>query len=172
MLSFFKNLKLIKILLFFLLAACSSLQQVEHDTIIKKIRIYQHLSKNLELKGVVDYQNKTTEIFLYSKLRNHSIINQTPLTLPDGTKIEGKTSYECDNNASTRNWINSSSFSLKKAMLEQMLNEDEYVYNKEEVKVQIGLETLKINKTKIRDFLLKLESTEKQHIQNTNKGEH
>ena len=173
MLSFFKNSKLKKFLLFFLLvlfAACSSLQEIKHDDINKKIKIYQHLSENLELKGVVNYKNKTTKIFLYSKLRNHSIIKQTPLELPDGTSIEGKTSYEYNNgSALAGNWINSSSFNLTKAMLEKMLNEDEYVYNKEEIKVKVGLETLKINKKRIRDFLSTLDKTEKKYIQNTEK---
>ncbi|UPA17392.1 oligopeptide permease-like protein (plasmid) [Borrelia coriaceae] len=163
MLFSFKNLKLTtKILLVFLLAACSSLQ-VEDDKINKKMRIYQYLSNNLELTGVVDYQNNTTQIFLYTKLRNHSIIKQTPLTLPDGTKIEGKTSYEYDSKASFGKWINTSSFSLNKAMLEKVLNEDEYVYNKEDIKIKVGLETLQVNKAKIRDFMLKLDAIEKQH---------
>ncbi|ASJ27652.1 oligopeptide permease-like protein [Borrelia turicatae] len=164
MLYSFKDLKLTKILLIFLLTACSSLQ-VEHDKINKTIRIYQYLSKNLELKGVVDYQNNTTQIFLYTKLRNHSIIKQTPLTLPDGTKIEGKTSYEYDNKSSFGKWVNTSSFSLNKTILEKVLNEDEYVYNKEDIKIQVGLETLQVNKAKIRDFLLKLNATEKQYTQ-------
>ncbi|AHH13084.1 Putative lipoprotein (plasmid) [Borrelia hermsii YBT] len=160
----FKNFKLTKILLIFLLAACSSLQ-VEHDEINKKTRIYQYLSENFELKGVVDHQNNTTQIFLYTKIRNHSIVKQTPLILPDGTKIEGKTSYEYDSKASLGKWVNASSFSLNKAILKKILNEDEHVYNKEDIKVQVGLETLKINKAKISEFLSKLNAIEKQHTQ-------
>ncbi|AHH04300.1 Putative lipoprotein (plasmid) [Borrelia nietonii YOR] len=158
----FKNFKLTKISLIFLFAACSSLK-VEHDEINNKARIYQYLSKNFELKGVVDYQNNTTQIFLYTKIRNHSIVKQTPLTLPDGTKIEGKTSYEYDSKAPLGKWVNASSFSLNKAILKKVLNEDEHVYNKEDIKVQVGLETLKINKAKIREFLSKLNAIEKQH---------
>ncbi|BDU63500.1 hypothetical protein BOFE_10400 (plasmid) [Candidatus Borrelia fainii] len=163
MISSFKNLKLTKILLIFLITACSSLKDEEYDKINKTTRIYQYLNKNLELKGVIDHKNNTTQIFLYTKLRNHSIIKQTPLTLPDGTKIEGKTSYEYDNKSSSEKWVNTSSFSLNKTMLEKVLNEDEYVYNKENIKIQVGLETLQVNKAKIRDFLLKLNATEKQY---------
>ncbi|WP_024653054.1 hypothetical protein [Borrelia persica] len=163
--------KTIHFILFFLFIACSSLE-VEHDTINKKTRIYQHLNKNLELKGVIDYQNNTTQIFLHAKLKNHSIIKQTPLILPDGTKIEGKTSYEYDSKSSLGKWINASSFSLDKNMLEKLLNEDEYVYNKEDIKVQIGLETLKMNKIKIRNFLIKLNTLEKQHTQSRSLNRH
>ncbi|WP_024654478.1 hypothetical protein [Borrelia hispanica] len=165
MLYSFKNLKQTTMLLISLFLACSSIE-IEHDTINKKVRIYQYLNKNLELKGVIDYQTNTTQIFLHTKLKNHSIIKQTPLILPDTTKIEGKTSYEYDSKSSTGKWVNASSFILNKTILEKLLNEDEYVYNKEDVKIQVGLETLKMNKAKIKNFLIKLNITEKQYIKN------
>ncbi|AYE37015.1 oligopeptide permease-like protein (plasmid) [Borrelia turcica IST7] len=160
----FKNSKLTKVFLVLLFASCSSLK-LEHDEFNSKLRVYQHLNKNCELKGVFDYKNKITKIFLYAKFRNHSIVKQTPLKLADGTKIEGKTRYEYNNNAFIGSWINYSSFSLNKIILEKMLKEEEHLYNKEHIKIQIGLEEVEINKSKLIDFLSMLDATEKKYAQ-------
>ncbi|QMU99740.1 oligopeptide permease-like protein (plasmid) [Borrelia sp. A-FGy1] len=158
----FKNSKSTKIFLAILFASCSSLR-IEHDEFNSKLRVYQNLSKNCEIKGVFDYKNKITQIFLYTKFRNHSIISQTPLKLTDGTKIEGKTRYEYNNNAFIGNWINYSSFRISKSILEKMLEEEEYLYNKKHIKIQIGLEKIKINKSKLIDFLSMLNENEKKY---------
>ncbi|AWG43384.1 oligopeptide permease-like protein (plasmid) [Candidatus Borreliella tachyglossi] len=168
MLFSLKNSILTKIFLVLLLSACSSLK-VEQDEFNSRLRVYQYLNKNSELKGVVDYKNNITRIFLYTKFRNHSIVQQTPLILSDGSKIEGKTSYEYDHNALFGNWINYSSFSVSRLTLEKMLREEEHIYNKEHIKMKIGLEELQINKAKIIDFLSMVDATEKQHTHKYNK---
>ncbi len=83
------QLKFLKLLGFFLLISCTSLS-VEHDQFGKTFRIYQSLNKNAELKGIFNYKTGITKIVLYTKFRNHSITEQNPLLLPDGTRIEGK----------------------------------------------------------------------------------
>nr|WKT13847.1 oligopeptide permease-like protein [Borrelia sp. BU AG58] len=164
MLFFLKGSKLKGIFLVLLLTSCSSLK-LEHDEFNSKLRVYQNLSKNCEIKGVFDYKNKTTKIFLYTKFRNYSIVKQTPLKLPDGSKIEGKTRYEYDNNIFAGNWINYSSFSLSKLALEKVLGEEGDLYNKEYTKIQVGLEEILIRKSKLIDFLSMVNETEKKYSQ-------
>ncbi len=97
MILYQNQLKFLKLLVFFLLISCTSLN-VEHDQFGKTFRIYQSLNKNAELKGIFNYKTGITKIVLYTRFRNHSITEQNPLLLLDGTKIEGKVSYKRDNN--------------------------------------------------------------------------
>ncbi|WKC58608.1 oligopeptide permease-like protein [Borrelia sp. P9F1] len=166
-LFFFQDLKLTKIygmFLVLLVASCSSLKS-EHDEFNSKLRVYQNLNKNCELKGVFDYKNKITKIFLYTKFRNHSVVKQTPLKLQDGTKIEGKTWYEHKDNVFAGSWVNYSSFSINRLILEKMLGEEEHVYNREYAKIQIGLEEVQIKKSKLIDFLSMVNEAEKKYSQ-------
>ncbi|AJA90685.1 oligopeptide permease-like protein (plasmid) [Borreliella chilensis] len=153
------QLKFLKLSVFFLLISCTSLN-VEHDQFAKTFRIYQSLNKNVELKGIFNYKTGITKIVLYTKFRNHSITEQTPLLLSDGTKIEGKTSYQRDDNHFFGNWINYSSFILSKLVLEKMLKEEDASYKNDKVKIKIGLEDLSLKKSKIIDFLVMVESIE------------
>ncbi|UGQ16621.1 oligopeptide permease-like protein [Borrelia sp. RT5S] len=165
---FLKDPKIVsvsKIFLVLLVASCSSLKS-EHDEFNSKLRVYQNLNKNCDLKGVFDYKNKITKIFLHTNFRNHSVVKQSPLKLPDGTKIEGKTRHEHSSNIFAGSWINYSSFSLSKLALEKILGEEEHVYNKEYAKIQIGLEEVQIKKSKIIDFLSMINETEKKYSQN------
>ncbi|SCW40573.1 hypothetical protein SAMN02983004_00971 [Borreliella japonica] len=159
------QLKFLKLLLFFLLISCTSLN-VEHDQFGKTFRIYQSLNKNAELKGIFNYKTGITKIVLYTKFRNHSIAEQTPLLLPDGTRIEGKISHKRDNNHFYGNWINYSSFVLSKSLLERMVKEEDASYKNDEIKIKIGLEDLSLKKYKILDFLVMIESIENKEYKN------
>lgn len=159
------QLKFLKLLGFFLLISCTSLS-VEHDQFGKTFRIYQSLNKNAELKGIFNYKTGITKIVLYTKFRNHSITEQNPLLLPDGTRIEGKISYKRDNNHFFGNWINYSSFVLSKSLLEKMIKEEDASYKNDEVKIKIGLEDLSFKKYKILDFLVMVESIENKDYKN------
>ncbi|WPM06335.1 oligopeptide permease-like protein (plasmid) [Borreliella sinica] len=164
--KFYKNqLKISKLLIFFFLASCTSLN-VEHDQFGKIFRIYQSLNKNAELKGIFNYKTGITKIVLYTKFRNHSITEQTPLLLPDGTKIEGKISHKRDDNHFFGNWINYSSFVLSKSLLERMIKEEDASYKNDEIKIRIGLENLILKKHKILDFLVMVESIENKDYKN------
>ncbi|AIJ30211.1 MULTISPECIES: hypothetical protein [Borreliella] len=157
--------KFLKLLVFFLLISCTSLN-VEHDQFGKTFRIYQKLNKNAELKGIFNYTTGITKIFLYTQFRNHSIIEQTPLLLSDGTRIEGKISYKRDDNHFFGNWINYSSFVLSKSLLEKMIKEEDASYKNDTVKIKIGLEDLILKKHKILDFLVMVESIENKDYKN------
>ncbi|ACN53258.1 oligopeptide permease-like protein (plasmid) [Borreliella spielmanii] len=155
----------LKFLGFLLLISCTSLN-VEHDQFGKTFRIYQSLNKNAELKGVFNYKTGITKIVLYTKFRNHSITEQSPLLLPDETKIEGRTSYKRDNNYFFGNWLNYSAFVLSKSLLERMIKEEDASYKNNEVKIRIGLEDLSLKKYKILDFLVMVESIENKDYKN------
>ncbi|AZA27309.1 MULTISPECIES: hypothetical protein [Borreliella] len=155
----------LKLLIFFLLISCASLN-VEHDQFGKIFRIYQSLNKNAELKGIFNYKTGITKIILYTKFRNHSITEQTPLLLSDGTRIEGKVSQKRDNNHFFGNWINYSSFVLSKSLLEKMVKEEDASYKNDEIKIRIGLEDLSLKKHKILDFLVMVESIENKDYKN------
>ncbi|WKC87620.1 oligopeptide permease-like protein [Borreliella japonica] len=159
------QLKFLKLLVFFLLISCTSLN-VEHDQFGKTFRIYQSLNKNAELKGIFNYKTGITKIVLYTKFRNHSIAEHTPLLLPDGTRIEGKISHKRDNNHFFGNWINYSSFVLSKSLLERMVKEEDASYKNDEIKIKIGLEDLSLKKYKILDFLVMIESIENKEYKN------
>ncbi|WKC75678.1 oligopeptide permease-like protein [Borreliella valaisiana] len=157
--------KFLKLLVFFLLISCTSLN-VEHDQFGKTFRIYQKLNKNAELKGIFNYKTGTTKIFLYTRFRNHSITEQTPLLLSDGTRIGGKISYKRDDNHFFGNWINYSSFVLSRPLLEKMIKEEDASYKNDSVKIRIGLEDLSLKKHKILDFLVMVESIENKDYKN------
>ncbi|WNY68180.1 oligopeptide permease-like protein [Borreliella carolinensis] len=159
------KLKFLKLLVFFLLISCASLK-VEHDQFGKAFRIYQSLNKNAELKGIFNYKTGLTKIVLYTRFRNHSITEHTPLLLPDGTRIEGKVSYKRDNNHFFGNWINYSSFVLSKSLLEKTIKEEDASYKNNEVKIKVGLEDLSLKKYKILDFLVMVESIENKDYKN------
>lgn len=159
------QLKFLKLLMFFLLISCTSLN-VEHDQFGKIFRIYQSLNKNTELKGIFNYKTGITKIVLYTKFRNHSITEQTPLLLSDGTRIEGQVSHKRDNNHFFGNWINYSSFVLSKSLLEKMVKEEDASYKNDEIKIRIGLEDLSLKKHKILDFLVMVESIENKDYKN------
>ncbi|WNY67240.1 oligopeptide permease-like protein [Borreliella lusitaniae] len=159
------QLKFLKSLVFFLLISCTSLN-VEHDQFGKTFRIYQNLNKNAELKGIFNYKTGITKIVLYTKFRNHSITEQAPLFLPDGTRIEGKISHKRDNNHFFGNWINYSSFVLSRSLLEKMIKEEDASYKNDEIKIKIGLEDLILKKNKILDFLVMVESIENKDYKN------
>ncbi|WKC74761.1 oligopeptide permease-like protein (plasmid) [Borreliella yangtzensis] len=157
--------KFLKLFVFFSLISCASLN-VEHDQFGKTFRIYQRLNKNAELKGIFNYKTGITKIFLYTQFRNHSITEQTPLLLPDGTKIEGKISHKRDDNHFFGNWINYSSFVLSRPLLEKMIKEEDASYKNATVKIKIGLEDLSLKKYKILDFLVMVESIENKDYTN------
>ncbi|MBB6043388.1 oligopeptide permease-like protein (plasmid) [Borreliella yangtzensis] len=157
--------KFLKLFAFFLLISCASLN-VEHDQFGKTFRIYQRLNKNAELKGIFNYKTGITKIFLYTQFRNHSITEQTPLFLPDGTRIEGKISHKRDDNHFFGNWINYSSFALSKPLLEKIVKEEDASYKNATVKIKIGLEDLSLKKYKILDFLVMIESIENKDYTN------
>lgn len=157
--------KFLKLFVFFLLISCASLN-VEHDQFGKTFRIYQRLNKNAELKGIFNYKTGITKIFLYTQFRNHSITEQTPLFLPDGTRIEGKISHKRDDNHFFGNWINYSSFALSKPLLEKIVKEEDASYKNDTVKIKIGLENLSLKKYKILDFLVMVESIENKDYTN------
>ncbi|WKC79352.1 oligopeptide permease-like protein [Borreliella tanukii] len=157
--------KFLKLLVFFLLISCNSLN-VEHDQFGKIFRIYQSLNKNAELKGIFNYKTGITKIVLYTRFRNHSITEHTNLLLPDGTRIEGKISHKRDNNHFFGNWINYSSFVLPKSLLEKMIKEEDASYKNDMVKIKIGLEDLSLKKYKILDFLVMIESIENKDYKN------
>lgn len=159
------QLKFLKLLMFFLLISCTSLN-VEHDQFGKIFRIYQSLNKNAELKGIFNYKTGITKIVLYTRFRNHSITEQTPLLLSDGTRIEGQVSHKRDNNHFFGNWINYSSFVLSKSLLEKMIKEEDASYKNDEIKIRIGLEELSLKKYKILDFLVMVESIENKDYKN------
>ncbi|WKC78427.1 oligopeptide permease-like protein (plasmid) [Borreliella turdi] len=159
------QLKFLKLLVFFLLMSCTSLN-VEHDQFAKTFKIYQNLNKNAELKGIFNYKTGITKIVLYTRFRNHSITEHTPLLLSDGTRIEGKISHKRDNNHFFGNWINYSSFVLSKFLLEKMIKEEDASYKNDEIKIKIGLEDLSLKKYKILDFLVMVESIENKDYKN------
>ncbi len=160
-----RSIKIFKIVNVFLLISCTSLN-VEHDQFGKIFRIYQSLNKNAELKGIFNYKTGITKIVLYTRFRNHSITEQTPLLLSDGTRIEGQVSHKRDNNHFFGNWINYSSFVLSKSLLEKMIKEEDASYKNDEIKIRIGLEELSLKKHKILDFLVMVESIENKDYKN------